>query len=421
MSSTPLQRADQPSESLHSGGVASSNDERVLLAFSPAPVCIVLRGASRLILAGLIAGAGLAVFASPELEAWGIWLLTLAIVLALLALAWEGAQRRREEYTLTSRRVVSRRGIFRTTSTEALLGNIQQVVLSRSLPERVLGLGSIGIATASSGNAGGYDIVWRQIPRPKQALESIRAAIDSSPFARHALGRSGFPTDEPIALNMNPISDDASAQSVRKAAGNIPIIGIAGGIGSGKSTIARAFEKLGCYVIDSDARAKAALDRPEVRGTLVEWWGAGVLHADGRVDRAKVANIIFASPEQRTRLEALVHPIVRQDRARLIEEAARFWPKAVIVDAPLLFEAGVDRECDVVVFVDVPKDERLRRVYATRGWDEQELTRREMSQMPLEHKRARCQFVVPNTGTPAELDVAVARVLQTILVGAARA
>lgn len=117
----------------------------------------------------------------------------------------------------------------------------------------------------------------------------------------------------------------------------------------------------------------------------------------GKVDRAKVAQIVFASPDQRARLEALVHPIVRQERARMLAEAARFWAAAAIVDAPLLFEAGVDKECDAVVFVDAPLAERLERVKRSRGWSDAELARREAAQWPLEKKRALCRFVIDNS------------------------
>lgn len=184
----------------------------------------------------------------------------------------------------------------------------------------------------------------------------------------------------------------------RTGANAMPIIGIVGGVGAGKSTVAREFQRLGCYVVDSDARAREALDRPEVREQLVAWWGKDILNAEGRVDRSKVGSIVFAMPKERQRLEALVHPIVRQDRTRLVQEAARFWAKGVIVDAPLLFEAGVDKECDAVVFVDAPREVRLERVRTSRGWDDAELEKREAAQISLDQKRSRCRFVIVNDG-----------------------
>ena len=112
-----------------------------------------------------------------------------------------------------------------------------------------------------------------------------------------------------------------------------------------------------------------------------------MLRPDGRVNRKAVAEIIFRDATQRQRLEALVHPLLRAGRAGLRERAK--GAKAVVIDAPLLFEAGVDAECDTVIYVDSPREQRLARVRATRGWDEPELERREASQLPLEQKRRR--------------------------------
>lgn len=176
------------------------------------------------------------------------------------------------------------------------------------------------------------------------------------------------------------------------------VIGIAGGIGSGKSAVARAFGRAGCAVIDSDAEAKAALDRPDVQRTLTQWWGPSVLGRDAsgsaRVDRAAVGRIVFADPAQRARLEGLIHPLIRRSRDAARREALAAGARAIIYDAPLLFEAGIDKVCDAVVWVECPRQERLRRVAATRGWDEAELQRREDAQWPVERKRALCSHQI---------------------------
>ena len=192
------------------------------------------------------------------------------------------------------------------------------------------------------------------------------------------------------------------------------IIGIAGGIGSGKSAAAACLERLGCVVSDSDRDARAALDRQDVRDELVSWWGGGVIDAHGNVDRKAVASIVFDDPEQRSRLESLVHPIVHEARLRLIERAARDGAPAVVIDAPLLFEAGIDAECDAVIFIDTPRQRRLERL-RSRGWDEAELERRERSQWPLDRKRARSTHAVANTGAEADLCEALRRVLDGLL------
>lgn len=193
------------------------------------------------------------------------------------------------------------------------------------------------------------------------------------------------------------------------------VIGIAGGIGAGKSAVAAEFAQLGCLVIDSDREARALLRRDDVRKTLVEWWGRGVLDSTGEVDRSAVARIVFSDEAQRKRLEGLTHPMLRSNRETVKALAKERGAPAVILDAPLLFEAGLDAECDAVVFVDTPRPERLRRVVEARGWDEAELARRENSQWPLEDKRRRSDYVLRNDRDEATLRQGVARVLDEIL------
>lgn len=178
----------------------------------------------------------------------------------------------------------------------------------------------------------------------------------------------------------------------------VPVIGLAGGIGAGKSAVARVTAELGCAVSDSDALAREALEREDVRTQLVSWWGEGVIGTDGKVDRGAVARIVFGDDEQRLRLEGLVHPLVRVSRGEAIARARDAGARAFVIDAPLLFEAGLDAECDVVVFVDAPRELRLARVREHRGWDEAELDRREAAQLAVEEKRRRADVVVLNDG-----------------------
>ena len=194
------------------------------------------------------------------------------------------------------------------------------------------------------------------------------------------------------------------------------VSGLAGGIASGKSRVARAFGALGCVVVDSDREARAALERPEVIEELVALWGEDVLDANGAIDRRRVATIVFEDPAKRERLEGLIHPMIKRTRAQVIREAEAKGAPGVIIDAPLLFEAGLDAECDATVFVESPRDVRVRRVVEHRGWDEAELDRRERAQMPIDEKRARCDHVVVNDGT-ADVDARVREVFRAILEG----
>ena len=195
-----------------------------------------------------------------------------------------------------------------------------------------------------------------------------------------------------------------------------PVIGIAGGIGSGKSFVARQFGEEGCAVIDSDAQVKAAYRDPAIRETLREWWGEEVLLPGGDINRAAVARKVFADEGERRRLEGLIHPWVAEARRREMSAAAND-PQVVayVWDTPLLFEAGLDAECDAVVFVDAPAEQRLRRVRQTRGWDEAELLRRQKSQWPLDKKRRISDHVVTNTADADYTRGQVREVLSRIL------
>ena len=193
-----------------------------------------------------------------------------------------------------------------------------------------------------------------------------------------------------------------------------PTIGIAGGIGSGKSTVARTLARLGCEVCISDDAARAVLDAPEVRSAILARVGAHVAAPDGSIDRAALGRAIFADATLRSDVERIMHPRI-EARRRAQFAAAPLSTRAFIVDAPLLFEVGLERECDAVIFVDAPREHRLARVRATRGWDDAELARREASQMPLDEKRRRSSDVVENSGDPALLEAIVARTLDAII------
>ena len=193
-----------------------------------------------------------------------------------------------------------------------------------------------------------------------------------------------------------------------------PTIGIAGGIGSGKSTVARMLARLGCEVCISDDAARAVLEAPEVRDAIVARVGATVRAPDGSIDRAALGRAIFADATLRADIERIMHPRI-EARRRAQFAAAPVSTRAFIIDAPLLFEVGLERECDAVIFVDAPREHRLARVRATRGWDDAELARREASQIPLDEKRRRSTDIVANAGDSALLEATVASTLDAII------
>ncbi|MFO0827613.1 MAG: dephospho-CoA kinase [Phycisphaerales bacterium] len=199
--------------------------------------------------------------------------------------------------------------------------------------------------------------------------------------------------------------------------GRIPVIGIVGGIGSGKSAVAAAFREAGCVVSDSDSLAHAALRDPVVRDEIVSWWGREVLDAHGEIDRKAVGRIVFSDATERGRLERLVHPWIERERVRAFA-AAPAGTKACVIDAPLLLEAGLGPQCDAIVFVDAPRAARSERVQKSRGWSEAEFTRREASQWPIERKRAASTHVVVNDGSVDSMREQVHALVRSLAISA---
>jgi dephospho-CoA kinase len=341
----------------------------------------------RLVPAAIVAAIVLLAFRYFQTPRGGVWMLAwyqwvvFALVLVGMALVimWLPVQ-----YAMTNVRAISRTGWFSRVTRDVPLASVQHVVMQQSVWESFTGTGTILFATAGTD---GYALAWQSVRHPQHVLSRVRMALDA------ARGPSPH-----VQQNVNP-----SLTQPR-------VIGLVGGIGAGKSAVARALERCNYLVIDADKDAKAALDRPDVRGHLISWWGDAIVSSDGKVDRKKLAEIIFSDPAQRRRLEALVHPIVRADRQQVIAQAKREGKAGVVIDAPLLFEAGSDKECDVVWFVDAPLDQRLARV-RSRGWSDEELTRREAAQLSLDEKRNRSGVVIVNDADLATLEIRVAEAL----------
>jgi len=197
-----------------------------------------------------------------------------------------------------------------------------------------------------------------------------------------------------------------------------PIIGIAGGIGSGKSFVASLLAERNCLVINSDEMVKQAYKDPGIKQALRQWWGKLVFDPSGEVDRSAVARKVFTMPSERQRLERLIHPIVNERRKQAMNHAAAN-PKIVafVWDTPLLFETELNKLCDAVIFVDTPVNVRVQRLKETRGWDQAELERRENSQMSLDKKRSLSHYVVVNAADADSVRGQVTEVLSRILAG----
>lgn len=165
--------------------------------------------------------------------------------------------------------------------------------------------------------------------------------------------------------------------------------------------------------------AHQEIDSPEVRRTLLRWWGEDILTSDSLVDRGKVASIVFGDPAQRHRLEALVHPRVAIRRADLMAEYETLpRVKMIVLDSPLLYETDLDLMCNAVIFIEASLEIRKQRAEKTRNWSEGELVRRENSHQPLDMKRARADYICENNSTLAALRESIEQFFTQIILEA---
>jgi len=184
------------------------------------------------------------------------------------------------------------------------------------------------------------------------------------------------------------------------------MVGLTGGIGAGKSAVAQRLARHGAVIIDADALAREVVDRGTAGlAEVVAAFGDGVLDASGALDRPALGRIVFADPDARERLEAIVHPRVRARTAEIIAAAPE---DAVIVnDVPLLVEAGLAGGYDLVIVVEAAESVRVGRLTADRGMAEADARARIGSQTTDEQRRAVADVLIVNDGTREELDVQV--------------
>jgi dephospho-CoA kinase len=210
---------------------------------------------------------------------------------------------------------------------------------------------------------------------------------------------------------------------------NKPILGLVGGIGSGKSFVASLFAEQGCMVIDSDAQVRDAYRDAKVIQEIRSWWGDETITESGAMNRAAIAARVFADPEAKKKLESLLHPLVHAARERQMQAGASD-PQVVayVWDTPLLIEAGLAAHCDAIVFIDTPLRERQSRVASRSNLAPADHLLREKSQTPLDTKRRLSDYVITNAvdakdGTEALADLReqVRRVLSQVLAKETRA
>ncbi|SPF31533.1 Dephospho-CoA kinase [Candidatus Desulfosporosinus infrequens] len=194
-------------------------------------------------------------------------------------------------------------------------------------------------------------------------------------------------------------------------------IGLTGGIGSGKSTVAQWFKKQGVPVLDADKIVHRLLlsDLPTIE-KLIHEFGSEILSANGQIDRSKLGKRVFRDEDARRRLERIVHPSVlegmQEERAALQDAKIRFC----VWDVPLLYETGLEKFVDEVWVVWVPKDLQFSRVLARDNLSRAEVEARMAAQGSLDEKRKRADVVIDNSGSDEELERQLAEAWEELLI-----
>lgn len=196
-------------------------------------------------------------------------------------------------------------------------------------------------------------------------------------------------------------------RSGRRASTIMLLVGLTGGIGSGKSTVAQMLEGYGAVILDADVFARDAVRAgSDAFLAVVQRFGEDILGADGELDRPKLASIVFADRDALAQLEAIVHPQVRRRIAEGVEEHLDADRIVVLVN-PLLIEMGTHRDCDVVVVVSAAPETQVARSVA-RGMAEADVRARLAAQLPLDERAQAADVLIDNEGTLEELEDEVA-------------
>lgn len=197
----------------------------------------------------------------------------------------------------------------------------------------------------------------------------------------------------------------------------ILLVGLTGGIASGKSTVARNLAALGCLCIDADA-VVARLYRPGEAGhaALVRTYGREILLPNGEIDRQKLADIAFADTDSAKKLNALIHPLVIEEERRMIDaESARFpgRDRIVVVEATLLIESGGRQRYDKIIVVDVDPETQIARA-VSRGMSRDDVVRRIANQMPREERLRHADYVIDNSGDARSAEIETHHVFEKL-------
>jgi dephospho-CoA kinase len=193
------------------------------------------------------------------------------------------------------------------------------------------------------------------------------------------------------------------------------VVGLTGGIASGKTTVSRMVAEAGVPVICADELAREAVEpgSPALEEIRREF-GPDVIDSSGRLDRTRMAEVVFQDPAKRAVLESIIHPRVAQAQKNILEDLKRSGHALAVVDVPLLYEKGWDKYCDVVLVAYVPPGLQERRLMQRDNMSREEARSRLAAQMPIAEKKKRADLVVDNTGTIAETRQQMAAILKEL-------
>ena len=194
------------------------------------------------------------------------------------------------------------------------------------------------------------------------------------------------------------------------------VVGLTGGVATGKSTVAKMFKQCGAVVIDADELARNVVKpgKPAWHA-IVNTFGKNVLAPDRTINRQALGAIVFGNRVKLRRLERIIHPRVARQQAKLTKQAARNDPKAVVIyDVPLLFEVGIDKRVDKIIVVTADHETQISRLKKRNGLSRTEALRRIRSQMPLAKKIQRTDHVLQGTLSRTSLRRQVRRLLKSL-------
>jgi dephospho-CoA kinase len=197
----------------------------------------------------------------------------------------------------------------------------------------------------------------------------------------------------------------------------VRLVGLTGGIATGKSTFAALLRARGVPVVDADELSRAASRTAPVLAAIGREFGPDFLGADGQLDRKKMGALVFSDPAARARLEAILHPAIRAAMAEETARLAREGHPLAFYDTPLLFEAGLGDQVECVVVVYAPRIAQLERATRRDGLTWPEAQARLVAQLDIEEKARMADIVVDNTGEPETLPVKAARLHDALLRG----